>query len=94
MDDLLAKLSNLRAESFIESRDEHNLDETTVLAAVQVRYNAGGSSDADAEERVTLWRSGDTTYGVHGDEPGAAVLDTRAVDDALEALATVQSDEP
>ncbi len=93
MDDLLAKLSNLRAESFIESRAERGLDETMVLATVAVRFNADGAQDADEEERVTLWRSGDATYGVHGDEPGAAVLDTSAVDDALEALATVQSDE-
>ena len=94
MDDLLAKLSNLRAESFIESRAERGLDDTTVLATVRVRFNAGGAEDSDEEERITLWRSGDTTYGVHGDEPGAAVLDTGTADDALEALATVQSDEP
>ena len=92
MDDLLAKLSNLRAESFIESRAERGLDDTTVLAMIEVRFNAGGAENGDQEERVTLWRSGDTTYGVHSDEPGAAVLDTGAVDDALEALATLQSD--
>ena len=92
IDDLLATLSNLRAESFIESRADGGLDETTVLATVLVEFNAGGSEDEDAEERITLWRSEDTTYGTHGTEPGAAVLDTRAVDDALEALATVQID--
>ena len=92
MDDLLAKLSNLRAESFIESRAERGLDETTVVATVGVRFNANGTEDGDEEERVTLWRSGDTAYGVHGSEPGAAVLDTDAVDDALQALAAVQSD--
>ena len=94
MDDLLAKLSNLRAESFIESRADRGLDDTTVLATVHVRFSSGGSQDSDSDEdeaeQVTLWRSGDATYGVHGDEPGAAVLDTRAVDDALEALTTVQ----
>ena len=94
MDDLLAKLSNLRAESFIESRADRGLDDTTVLATVHVRFSSGGSQDSDSDEdeaeQVTLWRSGDTTYGVHGDEPGAAILDTRAVDDALEALTTVQ----
>ena len=93
MDDLLAKLSSLRAESFIESRAERGLDETTVVATIIVRFNANGAEDGDEEERVTLSRSGDTTYGIHGSEPGAAVLDTGAVDDALEALATVQSDE-
>ena len=93
MDDLLAKLSSLRAESFIESRAEGGLDETTLVATVAVRFNANGAEDGDEEERVTLWRSEDTTYGIHGSEPGAAVLDTGAVDDALEALATVQSGE-
>ena len=92
MDDLLAKLSNLRVESFIPSRADLGLDETTRLAAIRVSFNAGGSLDGDEEEQVTLWRSSDATYGVHGDEPGAALLDTRAVDDALEALATVQSE--
>lgn len=94
MDDLLAKLSNLRAESFVESRAEHGLDETTLLATVRVRFNSGGSQDSDEDqaEQVTIWRSGDTTYGVHGDEPGAAVLDTRAVDDALEALTPGQEE--
>lgn len=93
MDDLLAKLSGLRAESFIESGGELGLDETAVIATVGVRFNADGAEDGDEEERVTLRRSGDTTYGIHGTEPGAAVLDTGAVDDALEALVTVQSGE-
>ena len=93
IDDLLAKLSNLRAESFIEARAERGLDETTVLAAFGVRFNADGTPDNNNEERVTLWRTGDTTYGVHGNEPGAAVLDTGAVDDALDAVAAVQRDE-
>ena len=92
MDDLLAKLSNLRAESFIETRADRGLNEATVLATVLVEFDAGGSDDADGEERITLWRSGDTTYGASGTEPGAAVLDTRAVNDALEALAAVQLD--
>ena len=93
MDDLLAKFANLRAESFIDSRAQRGLDKTTVLATVRVRFNADGAEDGAEEERVTLWRSADVTYGVHGDEPGAAVLDMTAVDDALEALATVQGDE-
>jgi hypothetical protein len=93
MDDLLAKLSNLRAESFIESRAERGLDEATVVATVGVRFNAYGTEDGDKEERITLWRSGNTAYGVHASEAGAAVLNASTVDDALEALATVQSAE-
>ena len=93
IDDLLAKLSNLRAESFVESRAEPGLDETTALAVVRVRFNTDGTPDSDDEERVTLWQSGNTTYGVHGNEPGAAVLDTNAVDDVIEALTEVQRGE-
>ena len=79
MDDLLAKLSNLRAESFVASRDATGLDASawTLL----VTFDEGG-----AQERVVVGRVDDDVFAVNGDEPGAARLDTRAWDDALEAL--------
>ena len=79
MDDLLAKLSNLRAESFVASRDGTGLDAPgwTML----------GTFDEDGEqERVVVGRVDDEVFAVNGDEPGAARLNTRAWDDALEAL--------
>ena len=79
VDDLLTKLSGLRAESFTDTRAETGLD--APLATVVVAYG-----DADEEERILIGRAGDGSYGAHGDEPGAGVLDASAVDEALEAL--------
>ena len=86
MDALLRALSELRADSFVENRRETGLDEP--LAAVTATFG-----DDDEEERVLIGRSGDgASYGLHGDEPGAAVLDTDAVDAALEALDALDPD--
>lgn len=79
VDDLLTKLSGLRAESFTDTRAETGLD--APLATVVVAYG-----DADEEERILIGRAGGGSFGAHGDEPGAGVLDTSAVDEALEAL--------
>ena len=87
MDDLLAQLSNLRAESFIDSRDE--LSEPP-FATLEVGFGEGDDVEVD---RVVVWRSGEETYAAHADEPGAALIDTRAFDEALEAIETVQADE-
>ena len=86
IDDLLSKLSGLRAESFVERRAGTGLD--APLATITVTFG-----DAQ-EERVTIGRSGDTTHAAHGDEPGAAVVDGAAVDAALEALDTVAAAPP
>jgi hypothetical protein len=93
MDDFLAKLSNLRGESFIETRDDVTFNENSLFLTARIRFNTGGPDEVSQEELVTLWRSGDMTYGIRGDEPGAAILDTRAVDDAIESLATLQNQE-
>ena len=83
MDDLLAKLSNLRAESFVASRDGTGLDAPgwTML----VTFDEDG-----AQERVVVGRVDDEVFAVNGDEPGAARLNTRAWDDALEALEALE----
>jgi hypothetical protein len=88
MDDLLAKLSNLRAESFIGTRDGTGL--TTPVASFRATFR--DSDEASIEERVIVGRSdGDGTdftavFAVNGDEPGAARLNPQAWDDAMEAL--------
>ena len=79
VDDLLTKLSGLRAASFTDTRDATGLD--APLATVVVAYG-----EPAEEERVLIGRAGDAAYGAHGDEPGAGVLDDSAVDAALEAL--------
>lgn len=83
MEDLLGKLSNLRAESFVDSRAGTNLD--APLLTVVARYE-----DGDTEDHVRFARAGDETYAVAGDEPGAGRVNTRAVDDALDALKAVE----
>ena len=79
VDDVLTKLSGLRAASFTDTKEETGLD--APLATVVVTYG-----EPPEEERVLIGRADDETYGAHGDEPGASVLDTRAVDEALEAM--------
>ena len=86
MDDLLSKLSGLRAESFVASREEAGIGPEQVAATVRARFG-----DDDTEEQVVFWRSGDDTFAVNGDEPGAARLDSQAFDDALEALAAARN---
>ena len=86
MDDLLAKLSNLRAESFVSSRDDTGLD--APIATIEVTFN--GQNDQLERERVTFGQAGDAVFAIGGGEPGAALLNTRSWADALAALAPLQ----
>ena len=79
MDDLLAKLSNLRAESFVVSRDGTGLD--APISTILVTFDEDSN-----QERVVVGRVGDDVFAVSGDEPGAARVNTRAWEDAREAL--------
>ena len=79
IDDLLSKLSNLRAESFVESRANTGLDPPLVTVTVQF-------DEGNKEESVAFGRHGEEVFGSHGDEPGAAKLDAQAFDAALDAL--------
>ena len=78
MDDLLAKLSNLRAESFERSRDGTGLE--APVAEVAVTFDDGN------RESVAVGRTGDDVFAVSDDEPGAARVNTRSWEDAIEAL--------
>ena len=84
MDDLLAKLSNLRAESFEPTRDSTGLD--TPIATVRVTYN-----QTDTVEQVAIGRVEESVFAINGDEPGAARLNTRSWEDALDALLPLSS---
>lgn len=86
MDDLLSKLSGLRAASFVASREEAGIGPEQVAATVSARFG-----DDDTDEQVIVWRSGEDTFAVNGDEPGAARIDSQAFDDALDALATARN---
>ena len=83
MDDLLTRLSNLRAQSFLESRADTGLDSPTLTVTVQF-------DEGTREESVAFGRYGDEAFGIHGDEPGAARLDAREFDEALDALDELQ----
>ncbi len=81
MDNLLSQVSVLRAESFVASRAEAGLGPEQVAATIRAQFG-----DDDTEEQVTVWRSGEDTYAVRGDESGAGQIDSQAFDDALDAL--------
>ncbi len=78
MDELLNKLSALRAQSFSGSTDSTGVQQPALV--VSVSYDNGKS------ERVRIGRSGGEAFAVHGEEPGAARLDKTAFDDAVKAL--------
>ena len=80
VENLLSTLSTLRAESFVQTQVDTGVD--TPLAVVTVSFGEG------QEERVIIGRMGETTYAIHGNEPGAAVIDSASIDSALEALST------
>jgi len=77
IEELLTKLSALRAQSFVDSQDGTGLD--SPLAIVEIEFD-------DTKERVVIGRSGEKTYGVNGDEHGAANLDSQAVDEILNSI--------
>lgn len=78
MDDLLTKLSNLRAQSFSGTDAGTGLQTPALVASV--------SYDQGKFERIRLGRSGGEAFGAREGEPGAARLDANALDEAMKAL--------
>jgi hypothetical protein len=76
VEDLLTKVSGLRASSF-----EATAPAVLKTPAVSVTARFDGKS-----ESVTIARSGSDAFAARPDEPGAAKLDTMALDEALKAL--------
>lgn len=81
--DLLNTLSSLRADRFID-RAPASGDDMVVVAR-------SGDANAPVEERVTLRKSGDTTYALRANEPGAAVIPTADFDKAVTQLQALTS---
>jgi hypothetical protein len=79
MDDLLTKLSDLRAESFVDSREGTGRE--TPISTVMVTFN-----DAGEQESVLVGRIDDNVYALVNDQPGAAKLDLLAWENVLKAL--------
>ena len=70
-----------------ESEDVVSKGDKVVFSRIRVTYDSSTSEDnKPKEEEVTLWRTSDLTYGVNGEEPGAALIDTQSVDEAFEVL--------
>ncbi|MEZ5418931.1 MAG: DUF4340 domain-containing protein [Vicinamibacterales bacterium] len=77
MDDLLAKLSNLRADRFVAAAP-------AAAAAPVLKVKA--SFDESKVEEGAIGRAGDDAFGTRPDEAGAMQLPATAVDEALKAI--------
>lgn len=75
-EDLMTKLSSLRATSYAAA---HPSLKTPILTAT-VRF------DENKSETVMFGRSGMETFASRADEPGAAVIDSMAFDEAVKAI--------
>jgi hypothetical protein len=80
MDGFLTKLSNLRAQSFVDSAVARASDEAPVLSAT-ARYD-----DGKKQESVVFTKNGADTLASRAGEPGAAKIDQTEFDDAIKAL--------
>lgn len=77
MDTLLSRLSNLRAQSFVDARTVLDKPDVTVVA----RYD-----DNKKQERVVFGKSGTDVHAGRAEEPGAAKIDSNEYNEALKAL--------
>jgi hypothetical protein len=80
MDDLLTKLSGLKAESFVDAKTKTGLDKPEVV--VETSYDAGKF------ERVRIGKVGIDAFGARDGEAGAGKIATTAMADMLKALDT------
>ena len=77
VEDLITKLSNLRAQSYEASP---NAALKTPALTVTIRF------DESKSETVTLAKSGADAFGSRADEPGSAKLDASLFDEVVKAL--------
>lgn len=77
VDDLLTRLSGLRAQSFAAAR--HASLAAPALTAT-IRY------DTDKTETVTFGRAGTDVHASRPDEPGSALVEAMTFDEAMKAL--------
>jgi hypothetical protein len=80
-DDLLTKLTGLRAQSF-EERAQPALKTPALVVAV--------SFDEKRQETVTFARAGADVFASRADEPGPAKLEPAGLDDVMKALDAVK----
>lgn len=84
-DNVLTKLSNLRAQSFVEAGDKTRTGLESPVMVVKVRFD-----DGKKEETVRFGRSGADTFAAMSGQPGAAKIDASEFDDAIKALDAVR----
>lgn len=77
MDDLLSKLSNLRADTFVAAAP---------AAAATPVVKVAAEFDENKKEDASIGRDGADAFGTRPDEAGAMQLNGSAVDEALKAL--------
>jgi hypothetical protein len=75
---MIARLSNLRAQSFVPDQAKAGLASPALVATVQF--------DESRQERVRFGRAGGNVFAARDDEPGAAQLDANAFEEAVKAL--------
>jgi hypothetical protein len=81
IEDFLSKMSNLRAQSFVDALPKD---------AAQVARTAARWNEGKKEETVVFHRLASDAYAVRGTEPGAAKLTGSDFDDAIKALEGVK----
>jgi hypothetical protein len=83
MESLLSKLSSLRAESFVDGKMPAALDHPVLT--VSARFD-----DGKKQERVQFGRAGNDVFASRPDEPGAARVNAKEFDEAVQALDAVK----
>jgi uncharacterized protein DUF4340 len=78
-DNLLSKLSNIRASSFVDSAAKTGLDKPALTVSVKF-------DDSKKEEKVTFGQAGSDVYVSRSGEPGAAKIDAADFNDAIKSL--------
>jgi hypothetical protein len=79
MDAMLSRLSNMRAQSFVDSTANTGLDKPALVVFAKF-------DDGKKEERVTFGQSGSDVYASRPGEPGAAKVDSTDFTETLKAL--------
>jgi len=84
-DALLTKLTNLRAQSFVEAGGKAKTGLESPVVVVTVRFDEGKK-----EEKVSFGRAGTEVFAAMTGQPGAARIDATEFDDVLKALEAIK----
>jgi hypothetical protein len=84
-DAFLTKLTNLRAQSFVEAGAKAKTGLESPVVVVTVRFD-----DGKKEEKVTFGRAGVDVHAAMAGQPGAAKIDATEFDDVLKAFEAVK----